>query len=64
MFVHPKLPVTGLNFTVWMNLLQMTFLSPLPNKRRGNILKTTSINKLPKMMLREEKKEQISSLAH
>lgn len=64
MFVHLKLPVTGLNFTVWMNLLQMTFLSPLPNKRRGNILKTTSINKLPKMMLREEKKEQISSLAH
>lgn len=64
MVAHPSLPGTGLNFTVWINLLQMTFLSPLPNKRRESILKTTSINKLPQVTLGERKKEQIPSLAH
>lgn len=31
-----------LGFTVWMNLLQMTFLSPLPSKRNGSLLKITA----------------------
>lgn len=51
----------ALNFTVWMNLLQMTFLSPLPNKRRESILKTTSINKRIRIMLGEKKKKRILS---
>lgn len=53
---HLFIPIS-LNFTVWMNLLQMTFLSPLPNKRRESILKTTSINKLIQIMLGERKKQ-------
>lgn len=61
MFVHPNLPGTGLNFTVWMNLLQMTFLSPLPNKRRKSILKTIFIDKLTQIMLGEGEKKQMCS---
>ena len=37
MFVPPDLSGIGKNITVWMNLLQMTFLSPLPNKGEKHI---------------------------